>query len=1126
VRRAALVEVGGYNEQYTYAQDYDLWLRLSEVGLIRNLDEYLYLLRSWPGNITTIKLKEQTEFAELAIRQALQRRYGNGPIDREVSYGFVKRAITWFNLREYVNCINTLNNTQKMAPNITKRFKGYDLLLALAYFAIGREQQCLTCLRREIQNHNNPAAGKFLSDYFEKNLRMDVQNWCSQNSRHYNLQLVDLEKESCQQRQNNNISEPYVSKQQSEQKGIRQSLTGPAVLYQGKGETARSPSSLEKILSTRHDFGWAKDMLPDAARQSSSTESQTGRQKILFYFDRIGNLNETSPAGTVIAVLNFARALQSSNPDIKVHITGDFVRYLEKYESFQVVPLPNAEERGKFLTDYDVVFFATHIRYFQGLTKPSGQIWVLYQHCWEAGDYVSLSHTSDFDIVICLSELHRASLREQHIGNEKLITIPNLIDTNVYSPGYIHRNNHSIMFAGGLHPHKCIHILLDAFRLVRQQVQDAELHIYGDGQMWRGGDDYGNYLKGIKPEGVHFHGYVSNKDMPQIYSKHSILCLPSKLETFPMVIVEAQACGCIPVAHNAGGVTATLADEQTGLLYSPNTPEKLAETIIKAIKIVDADPSVRQKAINFVRNTFSINRAAEYISKLWDKINIAKKVNTIRTLLKDNEIEQADLKCKELLQEYPNDPDVLLSQALVMLQQGNKPKANVAIEKLLENFPNHLRALNDFGLTAMKAGDTEKALRYLTKAYKFNPWDKDTITNCYAMLTTSGKYRDAKMLLLNYLTNVGEDAQVLQLFSEIDNLIANAGSGTKVVSKEVLNNRQDVYCGSNTSMPLVSIITPVYNGADYIGQTIESVLTQDYPNFELVIIDDGSTDNTKEVILRYNDGRIRYLYQENKGVSSARNLAIKKAKGQYIMPLDADDMMTPDFIVKHLAEFEKYPEVDLVYCDVLLIDGNSKPIRIMNKPEYQDRRHLIRDLFRAGHPIIPFRFGIKRSVFDKIGFYDEDLLIGEDYDMMRRFVKAGLKAHHLSEPLHLRRIYADSLSRNCSAQKAKSHFDVVKRFTDTFTYDELFPDIEWDKIAPQMRQLHAKCLAAGNYLAIGQGYVKTNAAECSRIAFDLACSELNDCVKMDPKNQGLRQLLQKSKLIRAKYTEAPQQVVS
>ena len=175
---------------------------------------------------------------------------------------------------------------------------------------------------------------------------------------------------------------------------------------------------------------------------------------------------------------------------------------------------------------------------------------------------------------------------------------------------------------------------------------------------------------------------------------------------------------------------------------------------------------------------------------------------------------------------------------------------------------------------------------------------------------------------------------------------------------------------------------------------------------------------------------------------------------------------------------------------------------------------------------MPFRLGIRRSVFDKIGFYDEDLLVGEDYDMMRRFVKAGLKAHHLSAPLHLRRMHADSLSGNQSAQKAKSHFEVIKRFIDTFAYDELFPDVAWNEIAPQMRQLHAKCLAAGTYLALGQEYVKTNATECSRIAVDLACSELNDCVKMDPGNQDLRQLLQKSKLIRAGYTEAPQQVVS
>jgi len=326
--------------------------------------------------------------------------------------------------------------------------------------------------------------------------------------------------------------------------------------------------------------------------------------------------------------------------------------------------------------------------------------------------------------------------------------------------------------------------------------------------------------------------------------------------------------------------------------------------------------------------------------------------------------------------------------------------------------------------------------------------------------------------------------------------------------------------------PLVSVIMPAYNAADYVAEAIESILIQNYRNFELIVIDDGSTDNTKDIVINFKDDKIKYFYKNNGGPSGARNLAINKSKGQYIMPLDADDMMTPHFIAKHLAEFEKHPDVDLVYCDDCLINEDSKPIRVIERPEYTDRKMLIRDLFRCGFPVVPFRTCIKRSVFDKIGFFDENLRMAEDYDMIRRFVKMGLKIQHLPGALYLRRITPNSLSRNFTSQNAKFHFDVVGRFTDTFTCDELFPDVVWDEIAPQMRQLHAKCLTAGTYLAIGQDYVKTKATECSRTAFDLACSELNDCVKMDPGNQGLRQLLQKSKLIRARYTKAPQQLVS
>jgi glycosyltransferase involved in cell wall biosynthesis/ADP-heptose:LPS heptosyltransferase len=331
---------------------------------------------------------------------------------------------------------------------------------------------------------------------------------------------------------------------------------------------------------------------------------------------------------------------------------------------------------------------------------------------------------------------------------------------------------------------------------------------------------------------------------------------------------------------------------------------------------------------------------------------------------------------------------------------------------------------------------------------------------------------------------------------------------------------------TNQSNPLVSIIMPAYNAAEYIAEAIESVLIQNYRNFELIIVDDGSIDNTRDIIAGFKDEKIKYFYKENAGAASARNLGIKKSQGAFLIHLDSDDMITPDFIAKHLQQFEKHPEADLVYCDDYLIDENEKPIRVIERSEYPDQKSLIRDLFRSGFPVVPFRTCIRRSVFDKIGFFDEDLLIGEDYDMMRRFAKSGLKIHHLKGALYLRRMTSDSLSRNYSAQKAKCHFDVLKRFTDTFAYDELFPNVAWDKISAQMRQLHAKCLAAVTYLAIGQDYVKSNSPPIyAKMAFRQACSELNDCLKIDPNNQQIQQLLQKCEFGEQKYDEQIQQAV-
>ena len=548
LRRSSLVENGGYNEKYIHAQDYDLWLRLSEVGEIRNLGEYLYYLRSWSGTISAAKGKQQIEYTELAFKEALQRKFDNKSLDISAFSGLVGRAVRWFNSCEYSNCISTLNKIETIESNITRRFKNYDLLRAMASFSMNMKEQCIEYLNREIENHNNSAAKKFISDFFENQIKTDVQSWCRQNAKLYNLRVIDIERESNTQ------------------------------------------------------------------------------QNMLIVSDR------------------------------------------------------------------------------------------------------------------------------------------------------------------------------------------------------------------------------------SIYT------------------------------------------------------------------------------------------------------------------------------------------------------QQNKPKESQQI-----------------------------------------PSDNQTNTQ-------------------------------------------------------------------------ISVIIPAYNATEYISMAIESVLNQNYNNFELVIINDGSTDNTEEIVFGFKDERIRYFRQENSGLAATHNTGIRQSRGKFITKLDADDQIMPDFISRHLQEFQKHPQADLIYCDDYLIDENSKPIRIIERPEYNDQKLLIRDLFRSGFPVVPFRTCIRRSVFDKIGFFDENLRIGEDYDMMRRFVKQGLNIHHLPSALYLRRMTENSLSRKSNPQKTKSHFELVKRFVETFRYDELFPDVDWDQIPAEKRQLHAKCLSVVNYLAIGQDYLNSNSASFyAAIAFQNACSELRDCLNIDPDNRQIQELLQKCELGSQKY---------
>ena len=115
----------------------------------------------------------------------------------------------------------------------------------------------------------------------------------------------------------------------------------------------------------------------------------------------------------------------------------------------------------------------------------------------------------------------------------------------------------------------------------------------------------------------------------------------------------------------------------------------------------------------------------------------------------------------------------------------------------------------------------------------------------------------------------------------------------------------------NNREPLVSVIIPTYNSSQYIKEAIDSVLAQTYKNFEIIVIDDGSTDNTKEVLAPYLSV-IKYIYKNNGGPASARNRGIKEANGEFVAFLDADDVWKPDRLARGVDILDQRPEVGLI----------------------------------------------------------------------------------------------------------------------------------------------------------------------------------------------------------------------
>ena len=209
---------------------------------------------------------------------------------------------------------------------------------------------------------------------------------------------------------------------------------------------------------------------------------------------------------------------------------------------------------------------------------------------------------------------------------------------------------------------------------------------------------------------------------------------------------------------------------------------------------------------------------------------------------------------------------------------------------------------------------------------------------------------------------------------------------------------------------------PTYNCAQFLPDAVESVLNQTYPEWECIIVDDGSTDNTKEIVQNYylNRNRVKYLsLPRNRGPSAARNVGIKESRGEYLVFLDADDYISPTKIEKEVNVLENHPEVGWVYEKSLTIDDKSKqvirrlPEMALKPKEKPPEGRIFNKLL--GRNLMPVNaVMIKKKIVENVGLFDESLKSYEDWDLwLRVAIKYNIK--FINETLAFVRLRSHSL---------------------------------------------------------------------------------------------------------------------
>lgn len=252
-------------------------------------------------------------------------------------------------------------------------------------------------------------------------------------------------------------------------------------------------------------------------------------------------------------------------------------------------------------------------------------------------------------------------------------------------------------------------------------------------------------------------------------------------------------------------------------------------------------------------------------------------------------------------------------------------------------------------------------------------------------------------------------------------------------------------------MPTVSVIVPTYNTIAYLPDALESILKQTFEDFEILLVNDGSTDNTEQWAKQLTDPRIRYIFQENQGLSAARNTGISEAQGQYIALLDADDMWEPTKLEQQVAYLERRPDIGMVHTWISFIDEKGQSTGRIWKTQAEG--WALPSLLQRNEVAV-LSVLVRRECFAQVGDFDITLRSLEDWELWLRLT-AQYPIGLIREPLARYRQLPGSMSRNCEVMEAsfkrviERHFALAPKhlqFLRDRSYGSAYQCLGWKSI--------------------------------------------------------------------------------